>query len=86
MFAILVGVPDFGWVSPILIGGCPRFCLDWWVSPILPILLARGHRWLHMLESGNKAGSLKEIAQKEGVDNSYVSRMVNLPLGIKAYP
>lgn len=30
-----------------------------------------------MLESG-KAGSLKEIAQKEGVGNSYVSRMVNL--------
>ena len=39
--------------------------------------LARGHRWLQMLESG-QCRSLKEIAEKEGVDNSYVSRMVNL--------
>jgi len=39
--------------------------------------LARGHRWLAMLESG-EAKSLKEIAAREGVDNSYVSRMVNL--------
>lgn len=39
--------------------------------------LARGHRWLRMLESG-KAKSLREIATVEGVDNSYVSRMVNL--------
>ena len=39
--------------------------------------LARGHRWLAMLESG-EAKSLKEIAAREGIDNSYVSRMVNL--------
>jgi hypothetical protein len=30
-----------------------------------------------MLESG-EAKSLKEIATQEGIDNSYVSRMVNL--------
>lgn len=30
-----------------------------------------------MLESG-EAKSLKEIAAREGIDNSYVSRMVNL--------
>ena len=30
-----------------------------------------------MLESG-EAKSLKEIATREGIDNSYVSRMVNL--------
>jgi len=36
-----------------------------------------GHRWLAMLESG-EAKSLKEIATREGIDNSYVSRMVNL--------
>ncbi len=30
-----------------------------------------------MLETG-EAGSLREIAEKEGVDTSYVSRMVNL--------
>lgn len=43
----------------------------------LQLALARGHRWLAMLESG-EAKSLKEIAAAEGVDNSYVSRMVNL--------
>ena len=43
----------------------------------LQLALARGHRWLRMLESGN-AKSLREIAALEGVDNSYVSRMVNL--------
>ena len=43
----------------------------------LQLALARGHRWLAMLESG-EVKSLKEIAAREGVDNSYVSRMVNL--------
>ena len=43
----------------------------------LQLALARGHCWLRMLESGN-AKSLREIAALEGVDNSYVSRMVNL--------
>lgn len=41
------------------------------------LALARGHRWLAMLESG-EATSLKEIAAREEIDNSYVSRMVNL--------
>lgn len=36
-----------------------------------------GYRWLAMLESG-EAKSLREIAALEGVDNSYVSRMINL--------
>ena len=43
----------------------------------LQLALARGHRWLAMLESGD-AKSLTEIATREKVDNSYVSRMVNL--------
>lgn len=43
----------------------------------LQLALARGHRWLAMLESG-EVNSLKKIATREGVDNSYVSRMVNL--------
>ena len=43
----------------------------------LQLALARGHRWLAMLESG-EVKWLKEIAIREGVDNSYVSRMVNL--------
>jgi len=43
----------------------------------LQLALARGHRWLAMLESG-EATSLKEIAAREEIDNSYVSRMVNL--------
>ena len=41
--------------------------------------LARGHRWLQLLESG-KCDSLKAIAEREGVDNSYVSRMINLTI------
>ncbi|MCI0562772.1 MAG: hypothetical protein MN733_30185, partial [Nitrososphaera sp.] len=43
----------------------------------LQLALARGHRGLTMLESG-EVKSLREIASKEGVDSSYVSRMVNL--------
>jgi hypothetical protein len=43
----------------------------------LQLALARGHRWLAMLESG-EAMSLKEVARREGIDDSYVSRMVNL--------
>jgi hypothetical protein len=43
----------------------------------LQLALARGHRWLATLESG-EARSMKEIARREGVDDSYVSRMVNL--------
>jgi hypothetical protein len=39
--------------------------------------LARGHRWFVMLESG-EVRSMKEIARRERVDDSYVSRMVNL--------
>ena len=50
-----------------------------WDTATTPLqrALARGHRWLAMLGSG-EAKSLKEIAAREGVDNSYVSRMVNL--------
>ena len=43
----------------------------------MQLALARGHRWLAMLESG-EVKSLKEIAIWEGLGNSYVSRMVNL--------
>ncbi len=43
----------------------------------LQLALARGHRRLAMLESG-EVKFLKEIAVREGVDASYVSRMVNL--------
>ena len=39
--------------------------------------LARGHRWLGMLQSG-QAQSLTEVAELEGMDRAYVSRMVNL--------
>lgn len=39
--------------------------------------LARGHRWLKMLQSG-QAQSLTEVAELEGMDRAYVSRMVNL--------
>jgi hypothetical protein len=41
--------------------------------------LVRGHRWLAMLESG-EVTTMREVANREGVDNSYVSRMINLTL------
>lgn len=44
---------------------------------ILQSALARGHRWVRMFESG-EVSSLKEIAKREGIDSSYVSRMINL--------
>ncbi|QGG80586.1 LacI family transcriptional regulator [Litorivicinus lipolyticus] len=46
-------------------------------STVLQLALARGHRWLRMFESG-RVGSLKGIAKLEGIDASYVSRMINL--------
>lgn len=45
----------------------------------LQLALARGPRWLAMLESG-EVKSLRELARTEGVDSSYVSRMVNLTI------
>jgi hypothetical protein len=50
----------------------------WDATPTpLQLALVRGHRWLAMLESG-EAKSMKEIATREGIDDSYVSRMVHL--------
>lgn len=43
----------------------------------LQVALARGHRWLRLIESG-KVVNLAAIAKLENVDRSYVSRMVNL--------
>ncbi|MDO8369361.1 MAG: LacI family transcriptional regulator [Candidatus Nitrotoga sp.] len=43
----------------------------------LQLALARGHRWLAMMESG-VVNTLRELATREDVNNSYVSRMVNL--------
>jgi hypothetical protein len=43
----------------------------------LQLALARGHRLLARLESG-EVKSLREIARKQGADSSYVTRMVNL--------
>jgi hypothetical protein len=40
------------------------------------LALVRGHRWLALLESG-EAGSLKDIAEREGADASLVSRLLN---------
>ena len=44
----------------------------------LQVALARGHRWLRQIEGG-QARNLAEIADRERIDRSYVSRMVNLP-------
>jgi hypothetical protein len=43
----------------------------------LQLALARGFRWLRMLESG-EAASMSDIARREGGDHSYVARMLNL--------
>jgi len=45
----------------------------------LQVALARGHQWLALLQSG-AVRSMRELAASEGVDTSYVSRMVNLTL------
>jgi hypothetical protein len=51
---------------------------DWSGEPTqVQLALARGHRWLELLESG-KARNLTEVAQMVGMDPAYVSRMVNL--------
>jgi hypothetical protein len=42
----------------------------------LQLALTRGHRRLDMLESG-EVESLRR-SRREGIDNSYVSRMLNL--------
>ena len=43
----------------------------------LQVALARGHRWLRLIESG-KVANIAGIAKLENVDRSYISRMVNL--------
>lgn len=47
--------------------------------PPLQQALVRGHRWLAMLETG-EVKTMRELATREGVDNSYVSRMINLTM------
>ena len=41
--------------------------------------LAKGYRWRGMLERGEVA-SMKELAESESTDNSYVGRIINLTL------
>lgn len=41
--------------------------------------LAYGHRWLAMMESG-RFRTLTELAEHEGMDRAYVSRLVSLTL------
>lgn len=45
----------------------------------LQLALARGHRWLRMLECG-EAASMCDIARREGTNHSYVARHINLTL------
>jgi len=56
--------------------GKPQKPLD---PSTIQLALARGHRWLAMLESG-EVQTMRELAAREGVDNSYVSRMINLTM------
>ena len=50
-----------------------------WGNELTPMqqALVRGYRWLAILESG-KARNLAEVAEMEGMDRAYLSRMVNL--------
>ena len=48
-------------------------------DPALVKALARGFRWRRMLEEGRYA-SIRELAAAEGVDRSYVGRVLNLTL------
>lgn len=45
----------------------------------LQLALARGHRWLRMLETG-EAASMSDIARREDTNFSYVARHINLTL------
>lgn len=45
----------------------------------LQLALARGHRWLRMLETG-EAASMCDIARREGTNHSYIARHINLTL------
>ncbi len=50
----------------------------WDAAPTqMQLALARGYRWLGLLESG-RARNMAEVAKLEGMDPAYVSRMVNL--------
>jgi hypothetical protein len=48
-------------------------------DPALVKALARAFRWRRMLEEG-RYGSIRELAKAEGVDRSYVGRVLNLTL------
>ncbi|MFN7000513.1 MAG: hypothetical protein ACK4ST_10860 [Elioraea tepidiphila] len=48
-------------------------------DPALVKALARAFRWRRMLEEGRYA-SIRELAAAEGVDRSYVGRLLNLTL------
>ncbi len=43
----------------------------------MQVALARGHRWLRQIESG-QVTNITEIAKREKLDRSYISRMINL--------
>jgi hypothetical protein len=45
----------------------------------LQLALARGHRWLRMLEVG-EAASMCDMARREGTNHSYIARHINLTL------
>lgn len=45
----------------------------------LQLALARGYRWLRMLETA-EAASMCDIARREGTNHSYIARHINLTL------
>ncbi|KFX30508.1 LacI family transcriptional regulator [Ralstonia solanacearum] len=57
--------------------GIASACEETRAPTALQIALARGHRWLRLIESG-QVRNIAEVASQEKVDRSYVSRMINL--------
>ncbi len=68
--------PGFGVVT--VAGAEPVAATRDGATPLLQAL-ARGHRWLRMLETGD-AASMCDIARRESTNHSYVARHINLTL------
>ncbi len=59
--------------------GCESTQLTRTGTTPLQLVLARDRRWLRTLEAG-EVSSLREIAQRDGADHSYVAKHINRTL------
>ena len=65
--------------APVQAGGDASGIAETRGDPPLVKALARAFRWRRMLEEG-RYGSIRELATAEGVDRSYVGRVLTLTL------